>query len=113
MKAQRLSLGWELGEIERAVDAARILCDLGAEGQFATQQEAERAPLAAAAVLALVTERLRLVRRAIHGWMPPELLVAPHNEVSETATLLESDDLILPLKRKRARSLRRAARGSR
>jgi hypothetical protein len=104
MKARRLSLGWELGELERAVDAARILCGLSGEGQFATRQEAERAPLGAAAVLALVAERLRLVRRVVHGWAPTELLVAAHNEIHETDAPLENDDVLLPLERKRVRS---------
>jgi hypothetical protein len=105
MKARRLSLGWELGELERAVDAARILCGLSGEGQFATLQDAERAPLAAAAVLALVGERLRLVRRVVHGWVPAQLLVAGHNEVHDTdAPLEDDDDVVLPLERKHVRS---------
>ena len=99
MKARRLSLGWELGELEHAVDAARILCGLSGEGQFATRQEAERAPLAAAAVLVLVAERLRLVRRVVHGWVPSELLVAPHNEIDDNDAPAESDDILLPVER--------------
>src|SRR5262245_45940597 len=99
MKARRLSLGWELGEIERAVDAARILCGLSSAGQFATREETERAPAAATAVLALVTERLRLLRRAVHGWIPTELLVAPHNEVDAVDSDLE-EDVVLPVERR-------------
>jgi hypothetical protein len=78
---------------------ARILCGLSGEGQFATRQDAERGPLAAAAVLALVAERLRLVRRVVHGWVPTELLVAPHNEIDDTDDTVDGDDILLPVER--------------
>lgn len=107
MKARRVSLGWELGELERAVEAVRILCGQLGEGGLGTRQDLARAPLAAAAVLALIVERLRLVRRVIHGWAPTALLVAPHNEVEEGEGSVRGEDLILPVERKVRKSGRR------
>lgn len=83
-----VSLGDELETIADAVSAAVRL----AEQRAAIDPEA-RAQLG---VLALVVERLRLVRRVVKGDFSVEVLAATHNRRAEVAPD-EDGDVVLPV----------------
>lgn len=79
-KARRSwSLQHELYVIESAVDGARILVELVAYDQAATEHDHRAAPVAAAAVLTLVELRVRELGRVLRGEVKPGSLRAAHN----------------------------------
>ena len=98
MSRRSISLVWELEELEQAVDAARVLCDASSQDQYATEHDARVAPRVTSAVLTLVGQRLRLIRRVIHGHAPIEALAGGHNLVEGTYRHhVEGKDVLLPM----------------
>jgi hypothetical protein len=77
-----LSITWELEQLEHAADAARMLCDASHLRYFATKRDAEWAPCAAAAVMTLIEQRLRLLQSALRGDVGLDV-VAAHFNVTE------------------------------
>ena len=88
---------WELEELEQAVEAARMLCDASSQNQYATQHDARTAPRLTSAVLTLVGQRLRLMRRAIHGYVPLDALVGEHNTVVGKHDHVDGRDVLLSI----------------
>jgi hypothetical protein len=99
VSATRVRLGWELQEIEDALDAARMLCDAIAFGMHVSEDDRQAAPRAAAAVMSLVGQRLRLLRQVAQGAAGVDVLLAPFNAVAVADTEEESDstDVYLPI----------------
>jgi hypothetical protein len=73
------SLSDELYTLEAAVEAARILTEAVACDQFGTEADLRLAPVAAAAVLTLVTIRTRDIGRMLRGELSAQALCATHN----------------------------------
>lgn len=84
-----VSLGDELGHIAEALSGVQELVEQRAEGDPELR--------AHAGLLALITERLRLVRRVVKGDLSAELLAAPHNRRTAVAPG-EDGDVVLPLR---------------
>ncbi len=90
-----LSLGWELLELRRAVDAARFLLEEW-ENDHLLDSHSQRASIPAAeAVLSLVHARLRDLCRALSGDLDPAGLVASHNDKTPLEREGEDPDLYL------------------
>jgi hypothetical protein len=98
-----VSLLFEVGELEGAVDAARLLVfDL--EGQsMPGSPEAFRAIMAVGSVLSLILCRLKMLRGVISGDIEPGLLLARHNLVPAGSEGLGIKDVKLPVTPARAR----------
>jgi hypothetical protein len=80
-KAKVVSMFFELGELEGAVEAAQALAiDLQGE-PWPDNREAVRKLYSVGSVLALIACRLQLLRRGIDGSVDAALLLARHNEV--------------------------------
>ena len=79
MARKTVALGWELMEIQQAVDAARILIDGIQYDQLGNDHDVKAAPGAASATLALVGLRLRDLCRAVQGTKNPAEIYAHHN----------------------------------
>lgn len=95
MNHKTLSLGWELMSIQAAVDGARILIDGIANHQLGSEHDEKAAPHAAAAMLSLVSLRLREVWRAVQGTTnPADTVWAPHN-ASANRTDNKHEDIYL------------------
>lgn len=86
MKA--VSVSAELTTIERAVEGAGLLVEIGRQGGI----EGEDSGAFVAAVLALAAVRLRDLGRATRGTLGIEVLWAPHNAAVDGG---EEEDLIL------------------
>lgn len=81
MKTKRISLLFELENIINALAAVRIMsAELGSD-QFATVEDFRAAPACIESLSILVTERLRLLSRAIRDEVDPRLLWCPDNSV--------------------------------
>lgn len=79
MARRKMSLSRELYTLMNAIEAGRILSDQLGTQQYATPYDEHRAPHAAAAILVLVGERIRNLRRAIQDDIDPRILVGNHN----------------------------------
>jgi hypothetical protein len=76
-----VSIFFELGELEGAVEAVQALAiDLQGE-PWPGNPEATRKLYSIGSVLALLVCRIRLLRQGIEGRVAPALLLARHNEV--------------------------------
>lgn len=90
-----LSLGWELGELQRAVDAARILLEEWDNDHLLDSHSQRESVPAAEAVLSLVRARLRDLCRALSGDLDPARLVASHNDKTPLGREGEDPDVYL------------------
>lgn len=91
-----LSLGWELMEIQSAVEGARILIDGIRQQQFGSEHDEKVAPHAASAALTLVSLRLRDLWRAVQGMAnPAETIWAHHNATDLRAGDEHHDDIYM------------------
>jgi hypothetical protein len=97
MTRRQVSLSCEIEEVEKAILAARILCDGVWQNQFATEADMQAAPRAASAVLALVGQRLRLVLGVVQGQVSVRSLAAPHNTVNSGVPGEDDTDILLPI----------------
>lgn len=79
-KPKTWALSSELHLIAGAVEAARMLSDAAAVGQFGTEHDNQFACDAASAVLTLAGLRLRDLDRVLRGDMPVDALRSHHNE---------------------------------
>lgn len=77
-----VSLSEELVLVGRALDAVRLLSFAYIDEQVGRIADVEAAPVAMAAVTALVGERLRLITRVARGTLDPALIHADHNDVT-------------------------------
>jgi hypothetical protein len=75
-----MDLGFELATLRRAVEAVRLLTELGSMHLAPDEDTALAAPACAVAVADLVVERLRAVERAVRDDVDVAPLVARHNE---------------------------------
>ena len=87
-----ISVSAELAIIQRSVEAAALLVEVGRQGGVGN----EDVEALASAVLALTACRLRDLGRAVRGTLAPELFVAAHNEAVAGA---DSDDVLLGTQR--------------
>lgn len=107
MKRRRISLAWELEELEQALEAARMLCDASSQEQHGTEHDARIAPRVTSAVLTLIGQRLQLLIRAVHGNVAGEVLAGGHNVVVGRTVHVDGDDLLIGLgARRRSRPSR-------
>ncbi len=97
MKRRRISLAWELEELEQALEAARMLCDASSQEQYGTEHDARIAPRVTSAVLTLIGQRLQLLIRAVHGHVAGEVLAGGHNVVVGRTVHVDGDDLLIGL----------------
>lgn len=93
---KRISVSAELAVIQRSVEAAALLVEVGRQGGVGD----EDVEALASAVLALTACRLRDLGRAVRGSLAPELFVAAHNEAVAGA---DSGDVHLGPQRRAAR----------
>ena len=89
---KRISVSAELAVIQKAVEGAALLIEVGRQGGVGD----EDVEALASAVLALTACRLRDLGRAVRGTLAPELFVAAHNEAVAGA---DSGDVLLGTKR--------------
>lgn len=80
MSTKAMDLSFELVTIRRAVEAMRLLTELGSMHFAPDEETASAAPPCAVAVADLVVERLRVVERAVRDTVDAGPLVARHNE---------------------------------
>ena len=80
MRGRSVSIFLELTELQGAVEAARTAV-IGLQGLPANAPEYTNGLVQVAAVLALVAERVRLLRGSVEGSVDPGLLLARHNVV--------------------------------
>lgn len=86
-RVKAVSVSTELDTIQRAVEGAALLVEVGRHGGV----EGEDTGAFVSAILALATCRLRDLGRAARGTLDPEVLSAPHNVLADTA----SEDVVL------------------
>ena len=86
---KKVSVSAELAVIQRSVDAAALLIEVGRQGGVGD----EDVEALASAVLALSSCRIRDLGRAVRGTFPAALLAADHNAV---ITGTGEDDLLVP-----------------
>jgi hypothetical protein len=92
---QVVSLDLELALLSGATCGAQTLADLLAQNALDTREERD-APTGIFSILALVRNRIELLRRCIRNEMDPALLWAPHNAVEDPAVSGEfPEDIIL------------------
>lgn len=92
---QVVSLDLELALLSGATRGAQTLADLLAQKALDTRDERD-APTGIFSILALVRNRIELLRRCIRNEMDPALLWAPHNAVEDPAVSGEfPEDIIL------------------
>jgi hypothetical protein len=91
MSRRSVSIFLELTELQGAIEAARTAV-VGLQGMPPHAPESSDGLVQVGAVLALVIERVRLLREAVEGCADPSLLLARHNVVES-----ESNDLVLEL----------------
>ena len=80
MNQKVMDVGFELATLRRAVEAVRLLTELGSMHRAPDEDTALAAPACAVAVADLVVERLRAVERAVRDDVDVAPLVARHNE---------------------------------
>ena len=98
-KDKAISLFFELGELEGAVDAAQALAiELQCE-PWPGNREAVRKLYSVGSVLALLVCRIRLLRQGIEGSVDPALLLARHNEVPARESGVPGDLKLVPRRR--------------
>lgn len=101
MTAKAVSVSAELTTIQRAVEGAALLVEVGRQGGV----ENEDTGALASAILALAAVRLRDLGRAARGTLDAEVVWAPHNAAAEDA---DGEDVVLyPVSRKDAVKKRR------
>ena len=88
-----ISVSAELTVIQRAVEGAALLVEVGRQGGV----EGEDTGALASAVLALTACRLRDLGRAVRGSLASELFVATHNEAVAGA---DCEDVFLGARRR-------------
>jgi hypothetical protein len=91
-----VSVSAELTTIQRAVEGAGLLVEIGRQGGV----EDEDTGALASAILALASVRLRDLGRAARGTLDAEVLWAPHNAAVEDTD--EEDVILYPVSRKDA-----------
>jgi hypothetical protein len=74
-----LSLAFEVDELERAIDGARVLLDEYRLGSITDAADEEHVPRHVSAILGIVAARMRLVRSAVRGGLNPKLVWSPFN----------------------------------
>lgn len=80
-------LDWEVGELSSAVQGAALLIELVTTSQLANEDQERVAPRAAAAILNLVTARMRDLQRALRGDLDPAVLFTSFNTAPDSADL--------------------------
>ena len=80
LKRKAVSLSFELFELERAVEGARLMLDMLANEGMPTEYAQRVAPSAVAAGLSLVVARLHHLGRVIRGGEDPQHVWAEHND---------------------------------
>jgi hypothetical protein len=109
---RKISVSNELHVLLQAIDGIRALAERGAEGDVDNESSGDRAiARAAAALLVLVRERLRLLDRVVRDVVDPALLWCADNQALPAPEPLTDDDHDVALKtwsdKKTARRLRR------
>lgn len=79
-RRRALALTYETSDVEDALACAQMVAEAMATGHLATEEDGRRAPRAIAAVLRLVTGRIRLLRKAMLGDLDPAVLWHPGND---------------------------------
>lgn len=93
-RQRKLRVGWELMTIQHAIDGARILVEGIANHQLGSDHDEKAAPHAAAAMLSLVSLRMRDLWRAVQGTTnPADSIWGPHNSTEPRSN--EHDDVYL------------------
>lgn len=89
MKKKKISLSYELADIEAALGAVRVLAEALRNEDMATEQDHRDGPAWCAAITTLCIARLRLLGLAINGSLNPNMLWS-----HQTAALpgIEHDD---------------------
>lgn len=94
-----VSIFFELGELEGAVEAAQALA-IGLQGEsLPGNRDAIRKLYGLGSVLSLIACRLHLLRQGIEGSVVPALLLARHNEVPAREASPVGDLKLLPQRR--------------
>jgi len=89
-RVKAVSLSYELVAIQRAVEGAAVLTDLGRHGGL----EGEDTEALVSAILALAVCRLRDLGRTARGTLDVEVFRAPHNTAVEVTG--EEDVVLRP-----------------
>lgn len=92
-----VGLALELGELGHVIEAARLVIDLLRYQGWHDDHDAEEAPRAASATLALVGRRLRDICRVIRGSQDVSTIHARHNDAEPD----DGDDIYLTGKKRR------------
>jgi hypothetical protein len=83
MRPTKVSLGDELAEVVHVLESAQLIAELLVTEGLPDAESRSRAPRMVEAVLALVIERVRLLRKVVVGAVGVEPLVARHNRAGE------------------------------
>lgn len=95
MKANKVSLADELAELVHALESAQLIAELLITEGLPDAESKSGAPKMLEALLALVIERVRLLRKVVIGSADVENLVARHNRAGERQRGDDPDVILL------------------